>query len=245
MLTSIRGLVAASLIAGAGLAATPAVAQEAGDFSISGNAAIVTQYRFRGVGLSDGDIAVQGGVDIAHSSGFYIGTWGSSLDEGDGTGYGHTELDIYGGWSGDLAEGVSADVGVLYYVYPNAHVLAGDTDYVEFYGSLGYSLGPVDTTVGVAYAPDQDSLGSQDNLYLYGDASVGIPGTPVTLNGHVGYTDGVLAVTNDGTSWDWLVGADFAVSENLSLGVSYVGVEGKGTNGFDDDAVVGTLSVSF
>jgi uncharacterized protein (TIGR02001 family) len=243
MLTSVRGLLAASLLA-AGLAATPAFAQDS-ELSVSGNAAIVTQYRFRGVGFSDGDIAVQGGVDVGHSSGFYIGTWGSSLEEGDGTGYGHTELDVYGGWSGEIASGVSADVGVLYYIYPNASALAGDTDYVEFYGSLGYTLGPVDTTVGVAYAPDQDSLGSQDNFYVYGDASVGIPGTPLTLNGHVGYTDGVLAVTDDGTSWDWLVGADFALTENLSIGASYVGVEGRGTNNFDDDAIVGTLSVSF
>ena len=242
MLTSIRGLVAASLIAGCGLAATPALAQEEGEITVSGNAAIVSEYRFRGVGFSDGDIAVQGGVDVGHSSGFYIGTWGSSLDE-DSVGYGSTELDIYGGWSGEIGSGVTADVGVLYYLYPNA--AASDTDYVEFYGSLGYAIGPVETTLGLAYAPDQDSLGDSDNLYIYADASVGIPSTPVSLTGHLGYTDGALAVTDDGNGWDWSVSADFALTDNLSVGVAYVGVEGKGAKDFDDDAVVGTLSVSF
>src|SRR5690606_9114998 len=135
-------------------------------------------YRFRGVDLSGGDIAVQGGVDLSHSSGFYVGTWGSSLDE-DTVGYGHTELDLYAGWSGDIAEGVTADIGVLSYMYPNAG--PGDFDYVEIYGSLGFTFGPAATTVGVAYAPEQNSLADYDNLYLYVDMGVGIPNTPLSI----------------------------------------------------------------
>lgn len=250
MLTSIRGIVAASILATSGLAAVPAFAQETGDFTISGNAAIVTQYRFRGVGFSDGDPAIQGGIDVSHSSGFYVGTWGSSLEECEtctfASPYGHTELDIYGGWSGEIASGISADIGVLYYYYPNGWD-AVDTDVIELYGSLGYSFGPVETTVGVAYAPDQDSLGSSDNLYIYGDVGVGIPNTPISLSGHLGYTDGAWALPSDGNGLDWSIGAEFAATENLSIGVSYIGVESSGpsTDGFDDDAIVGTLSISF
>lgn len=245
MLTSIRGIVAASILAGTGLAATPALAQDEGEITISGNAAIVSEYRFRGVDLSGGDIAVQGGIDLAHSSGFYVGTWGSSLDE-DTVGYGHTELDVYGGWSGDIASGVSADVGVIAYLYPNAG--PGDFDYFEVYGSAGFTLGPAETTLGVAYAFEQDSLGGDDNLYLYADLGVGIPNTPVSLSAHVGYTDGFLTFTNDGDAWDWSLGADFAVNENLSVGVAYVDAEGDylpGDYKFTDSAIVGTLSVSF
>ena len=246
MLTSIRGLVAASLLAG-GLVATPAFAQDAAesDITISGNAALVSEYRFRGVDLSGGDIAIQGGIDISHSSGFYVGTWGSSLDE-DTVGYGHTELDLYGGWSGDVASGVSADVGVIYYAYPNSP--AGDFDYIEFYASGGFTLGPAEATLGVAYAPDQDSLGNTDNLYLYGDLGVGIPNTPISLAAHLGWTDGFLTYTSDSKAFDWSVGADFAVNENLSVGVAYVDAEGSyapGAYKFTDAAVVGTLSISF
>jgi len=248
MLTSIRGIVAASLLAGCGLAATPAFAQDGeSDITISGNAALVSEYRFRGVDLSGGDIAVQGGVDVGHSSGFYVGTWGSSIDE-DTVGFGHTELDIYGGWSGDVASGVSADLGVIYYAYPNGP--AGDLDYIEFYASAAFTLGPAEATLGVAYAPDQDSLGSTDNLYVYTDLGVGIPNTPISLSAHVGYTDGFLTFTNDGDAFDWSVGADFAINENLSVGVAYVDVEGDfvpgpGAYNFTDGAIVGTLSVSF
>ena len=214
-------------------------------FEFSGNVALVSEYRFRGVDLSGGDIAVQGGVDLAHSSGFYLGTWGSSLDE-DTVGYGHTELDIYGGFGGSLSDAVSFDIGVIAYLYPNAG--AGDFDYIEFYGSLGFSLGAAEATVGVAYAPDQDSLGSTDNFYVYTDLGIGIPNTPLTVTGHVGYTDGFLTFTNNSKAFDWSIGVEAAVAGPVSVGVAYVGVEGDALidpgSVFTDDALVFTLSAS-
>lgn len=249
MLTSVRSLMAASILATSAFVAAPAMAQDEGlGISVSGNAAIVTEYRFRGVDLSGGDIAVQGGIDLSHDSGIYLGTWGSSIDE-DTVGFGHTELDIYGGWSGDLTDGLALDVGAIYYLYPNAdNGLIGPTDYIEFYTSLGFTLGPAEATVGVAYAPEQDSLGGTDNLYIYTDVGVGIPGTPISISGHLGYTDGFLTFTDDGDAFDWSVGADVALTENLSVGVAYIGADGDylpGDYEFTDDAVVGTLSVSF
>lgn len=289
MRTSILGLTGLLL---ASAAATPAMADEIADsgISVSGNAAVVSDYRFRGVSLSDGNFAIQGGIDLAHESGFYLGTWGSSLASfddtapfDDGTGviqsydignYGALELDIYAGWSGEVASGITADVGVIYYLYPDAlnrsanqlfvagvpqfgaggaPVFAGnyskfDTDYWETYASVGFTFGPAEATVGAAYAWDQDSLGGDDNLYLYTDVAVGIPSTPITVTGHVGYTDGFLTFTNDGDAFDFSIGADWAITDMLSIGVMWTGVEddgnlGGGSNG--DDNIVGTLSVSF
>lgn len=286
MLTSVRSLLAASILATSAFAAAPAMAQDAGSgITVSGNAAIVTDYRFRGVSLSDGDFAVQGGIDVAHDSGFYIGTWGSSLasfdnmtelDDGAGTvglydvgDYGAVEIDVYAGWSGDITDGLTFDIGALYYLYPNAtnrDALVGalgpsgyptfggysdfDTDYLELYTSLGTSLGPVSATLGAAYAPEQDSLGGDDNLYIYLDLESGIPGTPLTLSGHLGYTSGVLApealaTGTDDTGFDYSIGASFAFNENLSLGVAWIGTDATSIDDFTDDAIVGTLSVSF
>lgn len=297
MLTSIRGLTAATIVTGLAFAATPALAGEtvsqetlsqetlaelgletkaapateivtvvdtaaaqvaveevegktanyaAGEsgFELSGNVALVSEYRFRGVDLSGGDIAIQGGIDLTHSSGFYVGTWGSSIDE-DTVGFGHTELDIYGGYGGNLTEGVSFDVGVIGYLYPNADVQ--NTDYVEFYGSVGFTFGPAEATVGVAYAPEQDSLGGTDNTYVYTDLSVGLPGTPLTLTGHLGYTDGFLTFTNDSKAFDWAIGAETKIFGPVSASIQYVGAEGDiaaGNFDFTDDAVVFTLSAS-
>ena len=288
MLTSIRGLSAATLSAGLLFAAAPALAEEAktestadvstgenaivldtaslravqpvdearssnmaddSPISFSANVALTSEYRFRGVDLSGGELAIQGGFDLSHSSGVYVGTWASSLDE-QTVGYGSTELDIYGGWSGDLTDGLSADVGAIAYIYPDAG--PGEFDYYEAYASLSASIGPASVTGGIAYAPGQEGLdfgGTQrDNLYLYTDVSVGIPDTPVTINGHLGYTDGVLTFTNNSKAWDYSIGADFAIGP-ATLTAAYVGVEGDAANDplgtFTDDAFVVTLSASF
>ncbi|MBV7259198.1 TorF family putative porin [Erythrobacter crassostreae] len=213
--------------------------------TFSANVAFAIEYRFRGVALTDGNFAVQGGFDLAHDSGLYVGTWASNLDE-QTVGYGSTEVDLYGGWSGDLTDGISADVGGIFYLYPDAGT--GDFDYYEFYGSLSFGLGPASVTGGVAYAPDQDSLGGTDNLYIYGDVSFGIPDTPITLNGHVGYTDGFLTFTTDSEAIDWSVSADLAVGP-VTFSAAYVGVEGDvlvdPTGTFTDDAFVATVSASF
>lgn len=256
MLTSIRGPVVASIYAAtvvaASLFAAPAFAQDekaesASGLTVSGNVALVTDYRFRGVSLSGGDPAIQGGIDIAHDSGFYIGTWASSIDGGPA--YGEIELDIYGGWSGDVAEGIAVDVGLLYYVYPTEDVGA-NVNYWEPYASITGTIGPFEATLGAAYAWDQDSLGSQDNRYIYTDLGTSIPNTPLSLSAHLGYTDGVLAPpflagSIDDSGFDWSVGASMTVLGGLELGVSYIGVEGPSINGFTDDTIVGTVGFSF
>lgn len=242
MLTSVRSLMAATVLAGSVFVAAPAAAQDSG-IEISGVAALVSEYRFRGIDLSGGDIAVQAGV-TASASGFYVGTWASSMDE-DSVGYGHTEVDVYAGYAGEFAPGVTFDVSALYYLYPNAP--AGDFDYYEFIAKTGFEVGPGGLTLGVAYSPEQDSLGGDDNLYLWADASVGLPGTPVSLTAHLGYTDGFLTYTADGNAFDYSVGASLALNDTLSVGVAYTGVDGQGTVAypFADDAVVVSLTAGF
>lgn len=249
MLTSIRGLVAATLLAGGAMMATPAFADETdvpSEFTISGNAALVTDYRFRGISLSGGDIAVQGSINVNHSSGFYIGTWASSIE--DSPTYGHTEVDVYGGWTGEVTSGLTADVGLLHYFYPNGHV--GHADVFEPYASLTAAIGPATAKLGVAYSWEQKSLGGDDNLYVYTDLSAGIPETPVSVAAHLGYTDGALSpklLTGSGTGggFDWSLGATYNITEKLSIGASYVGVEGASIDGYSDDTIVGTLKLSF
>ena len=248
MLTSFRGLMAVSLAAAGLSLATPAMAQseEGGGFTTSANVALTTDYRFRGVSLSGGDPAIQGGFDVEHDSGFYVGTWASSIKGGPS--YGDLEFDIYAGWSGSLSDAVSVDVGVLYYIYPTED-LGLDTDYIEPYASISANLGPAEATLGVAYAPEQDSLGGDDNLYIYTDVGFGIADSPFSVTGHLGYTDGALAPpllagAADDTGLDWSLGV--AVSQGaFEVGVAYIGVEGPSVNDFTDDAIVGTISASF
>ncbi|MGF7152285.1 TorF family putative porin [Novosphingobium gossypii] len=227
-------------------AATPAMAQEEApkEFTVAGNVALVTDYRFRGVSQSDKELAVQGGVSVTHASGLYVGTWGSNLSGWGTFGGSNTELDIYGGYATEISSGVKLDVGVTWYMYPGG---ASDTDFAEPYVKLSGSVGPANVLVGAAYAPKQQALGrwyldadsyatgipdapgaKSDNFYVWGDASTGIPGTPLTLKGHLGYSDGNAGLGPNGTSvaptgsyLDWMLGADLAVGP-VTLGVAYV-----------------------
>lgn len=222
--------------------------------TVSGSATLVTDYRFRGVSLSAGDPAVQAGITITHDSGFYVGTWASSI--AGGAAYGDMELDLFGGWSGDVTEGLTFDIGLLYYAYPT-NTPGFDAEYWEPYATLSTTLGPVEAKFGLNYAWKQSSLGNEDNIYLHGELSAGIPNTPVSLSAHLGYTSGATApdyvsgFSTDKTAWDWSIGASMTVLEKLNIGVSYVGVEAPQAKalGFDDGftngTIVGTLGVSF
>ncbi|QIQ86919.1 MAG: hypothetical protein G9473_09635 [Erythrobacter sp.] len=228
-----------------------ASALSGGGFIVSVNATLASEYRFRGIDLSGGDPAVQGGIDVSHDSGFYAGTFASTLDD-DTMGYGALELDFYGGWSGDVAEGLNANLGIIAYTFPDAP--AGDFDYVELYGSLGFTLGPAQAVVGGAWDIGEDGLRfggvRRDNLYVYTDLSAGVPGTPVTVNAHLGYTDGAVDFAGDNVSFDWSLGADWAIRDTpLVLGVAYVDaaadVAPPGAFNPTSSTVVATVSAYF
>lgn len=256
MTISIRGAIAATLLAGSALAATPAFADEAASpITITGNVALVTDYRFRGVSQSDGKLAIQGGITATHSSGFYVGAWSSSIGEDISLpGYGSQELDLFGGWSGEVSPGITVDGGLLYYVYPGGDKFK-NTDFFEPYLSVKGTVGPATVKVGANYVWKQSAVldftgtKKEDNIYIYGNVDVAIPSTPVTVSGHIGYTDGALApsyyVTNDKTGIDYSIGASATVFGPISLGVSYIGVTGPSANNYTDNSVVGTITASF
>lgn len=222
--------------------AMPAFAQDTAPpepITISGSATVASDYRFRGVSQTDKNVAVQGGITIAHESGVYIGTWGSNLAGWGTFGGANLELDLIAGYKKTIGT-ATVDAGVTWYTYPGGF---DETDVVEFYGKVSGTAGPATLTAGVFYAPKQTSLSyvtasatplipgngrKEDNIYLSGDAAAGVPNTPVTLKAHIGYSDGNPGLGPNGTSmaptgkyWDWLLGADFAY-KNLTLGVAYV-----------------------
>ncbi|KTE28237.1 MULTISPECIES: TorF family putative porin [unclassified Sphingopyxis] len=231
---------------------TPAFAEEeegaSGPLTLNGGIAVTSDYRFRGVSLSNEKVAVQPWLTLSHESGFYVGAWGSTFP--DSPAYGKFELDLYGGYATEIAPGTKVDVGVTYYTYPGSDDGGAPTDYFEVIGKLTQSLGPVSATGTVAYAWDQKSLGSDDNIYLNLGLGYGIPDSPVTLTAGVGYTDGSLGlVSADGNYLDWSVGASFAAGP-ATLSVQYIDTDVKksGVKAIDtlyDPTVVFTLGVAF
>jgi uncharacterized protein (TIGR02001 family) len=229
--------------------ATPAFAQDETappkPVTVSGSVGLVSDYRFRGVSQSDENLAVQGGITIAHESGVYIGTWGSNLAGWGTFGGANMELDLVAGVKVPLGGG-TLDIGATWYMYPSGF---DNTDFIEPYVKLSGTAGPVNLTAGVAYAPKQEALGpwysngtsaangvydrpgaKDDNLYVWGDISTGVPNTGLTLKAHVGYSNGnkglgpfATSVAPTGEYVDWLAGADYTIPGTpLTLGVAYV-----------------------
>lgn len=97
------------------------------DHTFSGNIGVVSEYILRGnTAFPENDnAAVQGGLDYNHSSGFYIGYWGSTLgyslkwndDDEDFTGSKAFENDFYAGYNGSITEDLGYTIGTTYYYY--------------------------------------------------------------------------------------------------------------------------------
>ena len=210
--------------------AAPAFAQDTAPpkpVTVTGNVTLVSDYRFRGITQSNGDGAAQATLNVNHSSGFYVGTFVSTIDDKVSLpGYGGAEVDLYGGFTKTLKSGIGFDAGLLYYYYPGGDKGA-NTDFFEPYASISYTIGPVAAKVGANYAwgGQKGLIDKDDNTYVYGQAGVAIPGTPVTLTGHVGYTKGSLGLVNldagDDSYLDWSLNAE-AVGGPVKVGVTYM-----------------------
>lgn len=224
MKKTIKAAFAATALTAA-FAAAPAFAEDApaSDITITGSVALTTEYRLRGISQTDGDAAIQGGLTVAHSSGFYIGTWASNL-AGNGTwGGSNMELDLIAGYSKAIGP-VTLDGGFIYYAYPGV----SGHDFYELYASASGAIGPVKAKLGTYWAPPQNSIRTSpskgNNIWVYTDFALPISGTPITLKAHGGYSSGDSIYTWGKDVVDYSAGVDIAF-KMLTLNVSYVGTD--------------------
>lgn len=197
---------------------------------VSGDITFVSDYAFRGISQTDEAPAIQGGITLAADSGFYVSVWGSSVDFG---GEGTLELDVLLGWSGDIAENWSADIGIMRYGYPNTE-FAG-SNFWEVYSSVSYK----DLTLGLTFSDDfYGNTGTY--YYIYAGYSVAITDN-LALDFHVGHNE-----FSDDSSASYM---DYGVTlstEVLGLGLSlaYIDTDVKDCTLCDRRAVL-SVSKSF
>jgi uncharacterized protein (TIGR02001 family) len=239
MRKSIFKLAAVSVAMSALAVSAPAFAQDeaaeeaSGPITITGGIAAVSDYRFRGVSLSDKDFAVQPYLTVKHESGFYVGAWASNLAENAGD---DLEVDLYAGFSG--GEELTYDIGATYYLYPGVSAF----NYVEFTGKLGSTLGPATVGVQLSYVPSQDNTGNSDNWYYGTNASIAIPNTPLNLTGSIGIEDGAFTAGDEKV--DWSVGVN-ASTKGFTLGVAYVDTNRRSVFAFKDSTAGVVFSLAY
>lgn len=188
---------------------------------VSGNVALGSDYFFRGVDQSGGE-ALSGGFDVAFESGFYVGTWASSIDFSNGP-----ELDYYAGYGGSFSEEVSYDIGYLFYGYP------GDTslDFEELYGSVSFG----DATVGFNYSDDYfDSTG--ETTYFYIDYSFTL-NESFSLGLHYGSMDAADSAAYNAVFEDAIDDYSISLSTEVSgIGIDFSFIDSSGSGALDADA---------
>lgn len=204
-----------------GLMAAPAMAE--GEFS--GSVTLTSDYVYRGFTQTDGAPMIQGSFDWASDS-FYVGTWASGVDFGDGT---STEIDLYAGWTPTVGA-FDLDIGAIYYWYPDAPDNP-EQNFVEVYAGASTTIGEsLEVGASLAYSPD---------FYLevgdafYWSASAGVPlGESFGLDATIGYSD--FSDLSGADYTDWSIGLTTAF-EGFDLDFRYIGTD---VDGNDDSFVV-------
>jgi uncharacterized protein (TIGR02001 family) len=205
------------------LGTVPALSQA----ELAFNVGAVTDYRYRGISQSRLKPAVQAGIDYS-AGGFYLGAWASSIKWiKDGGGDASVEVDVYGGYKGELASGLGYDVGVLTYQYPS-NKLNPSANTTEVYGGLSY--GPVTAKYSHSTSNLFGFANSKNSGYLDLSATFDVAGFSVTPHvghqkvknvGSASYTDYALTVAKD---FDGLV-VSLAVVDTHAKG--YLAPNGK------------------
>lgn len=206
-LRSARPLIA--LLALAGL--SPAWA----DDPLSFNASLTSEYRYRGISQTRLKPALQGGADYAAPSGWYVGTWGSTIKWiKDGGGDADVELDLYGGYKTEIAKGLTLDVGGLQYYYPS-HELSTSPNTFEGYAALSY--GPATLKVSRSFTNLFGFSDSKGSMYYdlsanfdLGDGWSIVPHIGRQTVHHLGaasYTDASLTLNKAIGAWTFSAAA--------------------------------------
>jgi len=221
-------------------------AAPASDFTASYNVGLFSQYIFRGLTQTNNKPALQGGFDVSHTSGLYIGGWASNVSWlRDNEGYttngglystgGSLEIDIYGGFKTDV-KGVGIDLGALQYYYPGAHKqhVYDKANTTELYGALSY--GWLQAKVSGVVSKDAWGFGRKYNVNSGGDdergtyyaelnANIPLADTGLTALIHVGRQEfnqaKVDSSSPDASYTDWKLGLTKGFDGGLNIGAFY------------------------
>ena len=230
--------------------AVPAFAQDKKapepNVTISGNFGLVTDYRFRGISQTNRNPAIQGGFDLNHKSGVYLGTWASNVSEWANPG-GSMELDFYGGLKGELPAEFNFDMGGIVYQYPGNAAGTGGTGNTTRELYIGLLKGPFSYKFSKTLS---DWFGiPRSSGSIYHDITMTFPlAEKVSLVLHGGKQD--VAGTSQAINPDYIdysVGFTIEILEGYVLGLKYTNVDLKNSRAKSSDGWfnrAGTLNVS-
>lgn len=189
------------------------------EFSVTGNLAMVSDYRFRGISQTDKKPAGQGELSVAHKSGLYVGAWTSNVSQWTAAGA-SLETDLYGGYKGTLPMDVGFDVGYVAYQYPG-NTANPKNNTREIYlglskGVLGYKL----------YRSRGNWFGLDNaNGSLYHELSLSYAlMNRLSMAGHLGLQN---LKNREEDFKDYEIGLSYDLGDSFALGLTFTNVSFK------------------
>ena len=152
------------------------------------------------------------------AGGIYLGAWASSIKwVQDAYGDAQVELDLYGGYKGEIAKDLAYDVGLLQYIYPGASTAQWNAAYknpntLEAYAAITYGPATAKLSYGLSNLFGNHDFGtgkgSRGSYYLDLSASFDVGGG-VTLVPHLGYQKVVHIANASYTDYALTLSQDF------------------------------------
>ncbi len=172
----------------------------ANNIKISANVALASEYIFRGLPQTDGELGLSGGFDFTHDSGLYAGVWAANVNFDE---VASLETDLYLGWNKEVYSDIALDVGVIAFTY-SGDESASDSNLTEIYTGLSwqglaatYYFGTGDATdyFELSYAHDIENVsvsatfGYADFVESYNFYGIGISTQLLGLDIALNWTD--------------------------------------------------------
>jgi uncharacterized protein (TIGR02001 family) len=170
-------------------------------FEWSVNAAITSDYMFRGFSQTDNDPAISAGADVSYGI-LYAGFWASNVDESISPD--NFEIDYYAGIKPVLGP-ATFDFGILYYTYPGLEDGPGEAEVVELKAGVSGDILPNLSGGAVVYWSPEAQFDNGEYGVYEGTLSYALPKFMVfdpSLSGTVGYVDNVDFDDSDYTYWN-------------------------------------------
>ena len=244
-------------------AAAPAAPKVEPEYTITGNAGLWSDYRFRGYSQTDYNPAFQGGVDFTHKSGFYLGNWNSNVNSTLYNGA-SLEMDFYGGYKATFGD-FTVDVGTIYYFYPGTGQKTPGVDAKNWEVYIGGGYGPVSLKYYYSFTDyfglNSSAIGAAGSTNSKGSSYLDLSatydfGNGVGIVGHAGLQsvkNGTQLGMTDDSVWDYKVGLTYDIAgSGWIVGGYVVGTSEKnaflksdGSEGAGKTSFVASISKTF
>lgn len=219
-----------------GLCSSPAEAQEKAGPDVAFNAAVASDYVFRGVSQTESDPAVSAGVDVTQGL-FYAGAWTGNVSFAEDADT-DAEIDLYAGVRPEFG-GFNWDFGVVSYFYAGQPDGA-DYDYVELKAAASRAVGPATLGAAIYWSPDFFGVSEDEATYAEINGAIS-PADKWTISAALGRQ--WVSSAFDYTAWN--LGAAWQMTDHLALDVRYFDTDEHDFGDAYDSRAVASLKAVF